>query len=379
MPVPKANATFCRAHVAWDCHLVLLPDEQDEDEDPRLDGTYDRRTNTVVCTPCYAAMKSITPSGNALSHELDSAAALMRRQGLVVSDTSITKHVEWLSKTWPGFADALNMDLPIEDERDDFVYFFQSGNDEEQPELKIGHSLDPLNRQAALQTGTSEEFELLHVTTGGEQAEQEWHERFAHLRIDGGGEEWFTAGQDLLDAIEQDRQANPDRTRDLVRIAEERLERERALRILRSEGHQAPYHPVLVRLATATSSWRAATGRSRYFLLPSEDFHHAGYPVFGEILSLANDPEGRHLRFLYNKTPSMIYTDVEPEGETYNIPLEHLIRIRQADFDLARDQQFEWTIPDMIAHHVREGLGRTLVHHKLLEWWRELFEHKAER
>jgi hypothetical protein len=325
-------------------------------------------------------MTPLTPSGNALLHELDSAAALMRRQGLAISGTAITKHMEWLNKTWAGLAEAINLDLPAtEDERDDFVYFFRSEHEGGQPAIKIGHSLDPMNRRDALQTGASNDLELLHVTLGGEQTEHEWQERFAHLRIAGGGEEWFAAGRDLLESIDEDRRANPDLTERLTAVTERRLERERALRILHSEGHNAPYHPVLVRLAEATYPWRTATRHSRHFVLPYEDEPHTAYLTFGELLPLTNDPEGKHLRHLYKKAPSRIYTDMVPEGEPYNVRLDQLIRIRAADFDQARDQQFHWTIPDMIAKHVREGFGRTLVHHELLEWWREQFELDAER
>ena len=43
------------------------------------------------------------------------------------------------------------------------------------------------------------------------------------------------------------------------------------------------------------------------------------------------------------------------------------------------EQDFDYTIPDLIADHMRDGLDHSLVHHKLLEWWRKGFAFDPER
>jgi hypothetical protein len=381
MPVPRSVATFCRAHLTWDCPLVLLADD-DEDDDPRDDGTYEQRTNTVICDHCYAVLTARTPSGQGRAQEVDSAAAVLRREGLAIADPIVRRGMRWFGENWTVVnrddSGLGNTPIPPEPEqREEFVYFFIVKS---RGEIKIGQSSDPDERRRKLQTGSAEKIETLHVTRGGKKVEEQWHRRFAHLRT-GAGREWFKADPELLDAIEQDRQQHPQDTEQLIRIAEERREREDAQRLLREEGHKGPYHPVQMRVATATCRWRSATRNSRHFVLPFKDHEHIAVLAFGELRPLTNDPEAELLRRHAKKVPAWTHTAMNPEGELYNVPLEHLTHIRKADFERAAAEQFDCTIPDMIAEHVREGLAPTLDHHKLLEWWREgfAFDPKQQR
>jgi T5orf172 domain len=374
VPVPRSVATFCRAHLTWDCPLVLLADH-DEDDDPRDDGTYDRQTNTVICNACYAVLTARTPSGQGRAQEVDSAAAVLRREGLAVADPIVRRDMRWFGENWTvDNRDDTGLDdthIPSEPEqRDEFVYFFIV---KRRREIKIGQSSDPAERRRNLQAGSSEEIEILHVTRGDRKVESEWHKRFAQLRT-GAGREWFKADPALLDAIEQDRQQHPQDTEQLIRIAEERREREDAQRLLREAGHKGPYHPVQMRVATTTCRWRSATRNSRHFVLPWKDRDHIAILAFGELRPLTDDPEAELLRRHANKVPAWTHTLMYPAGELCSVPLEHLTHIRKADFERAAAEQFDRTIPDMIADHVREGLAPTLDHHKLLEWWREGFE-----
>lgn len=252
MPVPRSAATFCRAHLTWDCPLVLLADD-DEDDDPRDDGTYDRQTNTAICDACYAVLTARTPSGQGRAHELDSAAAVLRREGLAVADPIVRRDMRWFGENWT----VLNRDdsglsdtavPPEPEQRDEFVYFFIVKS---RGEIKIGQSSDPAERRRNLQTGSSEEIEILHVTRGGRKVEGDWHKRFARLRT-GAGREWFNADPALLDAIEQDRQRHPQDTEQLIRITEERRERKDAQRLLRGRRAASP----LVRAGRQTNRLR---------------------------------------------------------------------------------------------------------------------------
>jgi hypothetical protein len=330
---------------------------------------------------CYAALTSASPSGLALPHEFDVAAEVLRRRGgLVVAGDSITGDMKWFRENWIFVPEegALPPAEPSgeDPETGDFVYFFVV---QDRTKIKIGHSVDPIDRRSDLQTGSPEELEILHVTKGGENVEKEWQRRFGHLHT-GAGEEWFRADRELLDAIEQDRQKNPKEAERMVRVAEERRERERARRVLREAGCQGPYHPAQMRVATATCRWRSVTCRARHFVLPWKDpqEHHAVL-AFGELLPPNDDPAEEQLRTRSGKVPAWTRTVIFPQGESCYVPLEHLSLIREIDFEHAATKDFDLTIPDLIAGHVRDGLGRTLVHHKLLEWWRKGFAFDPER
>lgn len=207
MSVPRSDAAFCRALVTWECKLVFLPDDEveypEESEELRRDPTYDPDMNTAVCGACYAALTAASLSGHGRLHELDATADALRRRRPVVTDKAIKDHQAWYREYWTGF-DAPTV-IPSDDqEADDFVYFLTR---EDRTAIKFGHSVDPIDRRSDLQTGGPEELEILHVTSGGEPVEEEWKRRFAHLRT-GAGEEWFRAEQELLDAIEHDRQGS---------------------------------------------------------------------------------------------------------------------------------------------------------------------------
>ena len=66
---------ICRAQVAPDC-LNGRPIEECGYEKPLYeleDGTYESVSMSVVCNPCYVDLMPLTPSGQALLHELDTA------------------------------------------------------------------------------------------------------------------------------------------------------------------------------------------------------------------------------------------------------------------------------------------------------------------
>jgi len=386
MPVPRSQAAFCCAHVTWECALVFLPDHKDayqtEGKELKHDPTYDRKTNTAVCMACYAALTSASPSGLGLLHELDIAAQAVRRRGdLVVVADSIKGDWKWMRENWtviPEKDASPSARSPGEpSESDDFAYFFTT---EDRTRIKIGHSVDPVDRRGDLQAGTPDELEILHVTKGGKRVEKQWQRRFAHLHT-GAGEEWFRADRELLDAIEKDRQKNPKEAKRMLRVGKERRERERARRLLRAAGYEGPYHPAQIRVAAATDRWRSMTRRARHFVLPWKDpQEHVAVLAFGEFLPPSkDDPAEEQLRTRAGKVPAWTHTVSYPAGERCNVPLEHLSLIRDADFEHAAAKAFDWTIPDLIAYQLRDGIGRTLVHHKLLEWWRQGFEFDPER
>ena len=78
------------------------------------------------------------------------------------------------------------------------VYFIRS--DSPTGEIKIGRSVYPQGRVKNLQTAHPFPLEIVGlIPEGGEELEQELHERFAHLRLRG---EWFRPGADLWAYIE---------------------------------------------------------------------------------------------------------------------------------------------------------------------------------
>jgi hypothetical protein len=383
MSVPRSDAAFCRARVTWECALVFLPDDEveylEEDEELRHDPAFDRDTNTTVCMACYAALTPASPSGQGLLHELDATAEALRRRGLVVVDDSIKRDLQWYRENWtvlPQQGAPAAAEPPADLGTEDFAYFFIT---EDHTRIKIGHSVDPTDRRGDLQTGSPEELEILHVTTGGEKVEKQWQRRFAHLRI-GAGEEWFRADRELLDAIERDREANPKEAERMLRVAEERRGRDRARRELRKAGYEGPYHPAQLRIGAAACKWRSMTRRARYFVLPWKDpKEHCAVVSFGKLLPPNDDDPAEEQLRARGKVPAWTHSIIFPKGEYGHVPLEHLTLIRDLDFERAAAKDFDYTIPDLIADHMRDGLDRSLVHHKLLEWWRKGFAFDPER
>jgi hypothetical protein len=380
--VPRSNAAFCRAHVAWECALVFLPDDEveylEESEELRHDPAFDENRNTTVCMACYAALTPASPSGLGRLDELDATAEALRRRGLVVADDSIKRDLQWYRENWtllPAEGAPTAAEPPGDPSTEDFVYFLST---EDRTRIKIGHSIDPTDRRGDLQTGSPEELSILHVTTGDRKVERQWQQRFVHLRA-GVGEEWFRADQELLDAIERDREGNPKEAERMLRVAGERREQDRARRELRRAGYEGPYHPAQIRLGAATSAWRSMTRRAQHFVLPWKDpkEHHA-VVAFGKLLPPNDDPAEEQLR-TRGKVPAWTHSIIFPEGESGYVPLEHLTLIRDVDFERAVAKDFDYTIPDLIADHMRDGLDRSLVHHKLLEWWRKGFAFDLER
>ena len=215
-------------------------------------------------------------------------------------------------------------------------------------------------------------MELLHARAGDRAAERAWHVRFAHLRIDGG--EWFRAGSELLAAIEQDRREADAADERLQQIRKRRRGRESAHRILRERGLKGPFSPAQLRIAADTHRWLRAVRGTRHFVLPWLASDDVAMLTFGTLLAPdLTDPAERQLRDL-NKQAAHGHTFVAPDGELFHAPLDELTFIRPADFERAAAQGFDYAIPDLIADQLRDGFGRTLAHHDLLDWWRRAFE-----
>lgn len=80
--------------------------------------------------------------------------------------------------------------------RPSFVYFVADRNGDH---VKIGVSHDPDKRLSSLQTGNRDKLHLLAVVEGDSSLEQEYHERFKHLRRSG---EWFALAPELTNFIQ---------------------------------------------------------------------------------------------------------------------------------------------------------------------------------
>lgn len=75
------------------------------------------------------------------------------------------------------------------------VYFLQRPDGA----VKIGHAQNVEKRRDALQKSAGVQLVILATLPGvGQKIEAEYHQRFKHLRMEG---EWFSPGQELMDAI----------------------------------------------------------------------------------------------------------------------------------------------------------------------------------
>ena len=256
-----------------------------------------------------------------------------------------------------------------EEERRGFVYFIGEATPSE---IKIGWSGDPIKRLQNLNTGSPRDLRLLHVTVGDRGNEREWHERFVHLRIDGG--EWFRAERDLLAAIALDRRENAVPEEELRRILDRRRRRESAHQLLRERGVRGPFTPAQIRVATETRRWLSAVRGTRHFVLPWIVPGDVAVVTFGTLLRpRVDDPAERQLRD-QNKQVARAYTFQAPDGDLFHAPLDHVSLIRAEDFERAEEMGFDYSIPDLIADQIRDGFGRTLVQHDLLDRWRQALE-----
>lgn len=68
----------CRAQIASDCEGTVGDAESPADEYGTFDG------ESVVCMSCYCALMPLTPSGRALTHEIEPAIARARAQAAPV-------------------------------------------------------------------------------------------------------------------------------------------------------------------------------------------------------------------------------------------------------------------------------------------------------
>lgn len=77
------------------------------------------------------------------------------------------------------------------------IYFLQNPADRT---IKIGYSKSPDVRIQALQTGSSQELQLLGLMNGDKTKERSIHRRFAAHNIGG---EWFKPAEELVDFINE--------------------------------------------------------------------------------------------------------------------------------------------------------------------------------
>lgn len=77
------------------------------------------------------------------------------------------------------------------------IYFIQN---KETKNIKIGYSVNTLNRLSSGQSFSAEDLILLVEIEGVTKDEKALHKRFSHLRIK---REWFKPGQDLLEYIDE--------------------------------------------------------------------------------------------------------------------------------------------------------------------------------
>lgn len=72
------TAIVCRARVSAAClHEQPTAGQFGEDGPLSEDGTFDG--TSIVCDPCYIALMPLTPSGQALNHELPDAISQARK------------------------------------------------------------------------------------------------------------------------------------------------------------------------------------------------------------------------------------------------------------------------------------------------------------
>lgn len=95
-----------------------------------------------------------------------------------------------LARVWR--AERRRAEIPSEKARIGFVYFIQAGNG---GDIKIGFSVSPGRRLAALQTGSAMHLSLLGVVAGPQSFELAVHTKFRAHRVKG---EWFRPAPDIL-------------------------------------------------------------------------------------------------------------------------------------------------------------------------------------
>lgn len=109
------------------------------------------------------------------------------------SGTMVFVGNEWLTEPQPSnLVPAWSPPLPQKVFGLTHVYFIQEGA---HGPIKIGFSVDPRARLAALQTCNPRELRLIGLRPGSKEDERALHDRFAAQRVRG---EWFYPGEELL-------------------------------------------------------------------------------------------------------------------------------------------------------------------------------------
>lgn len=110
---------------------------------------------------------------------------------LSLQDAKIRQHKDLLEKIYGEWRP-----LPTRDPTEGFVYFVA---DKQRGVVKIGFSVEPMDRMATLQIGSPNKLEMLAAVKGTIQTERQFHRRFAQHRVNG---EWFRLTGDLATFVE---------------------------------------------------------------------------------------------------------------------------------------------------------------------------------
>src|SRR5271157_1874988 len=87
-------------------------------------------------------------------------------------------------------------------DRPDYVYVLRE-EDGDPSLIKIGHSVDPINRPDGYKAGNHRRLVVLFAILGGQELEAELHIRFNEYRIGTGGDEWFKLAPDIIDYLKE--------------------------------------------------------------------------------------------------------------------------------------------------------------------------------
>jgi hypothetical protein len=139
------------------------------------------------------------------------------------------------------------------------VYFIQGVNG---GPIKIGMALDPVERLRVIQAYSPVQLVFRWVTTGGQQAEAKYHQRFRRDRLWG---EWFEPASDLLTLCRVDKIQSESSSLRRIRMDRDRLRiRLDVLEKAAAEAHSALAQASMCEIA------RAAAGAAQETQQPEE-------------------------------------------------------------------------------------------------------------
>lgn len=103
--------------------------------------------------------------------------------------------VDWTKSGLIDYVPKYDQTFCGKDSRSGFVYFIQQGLD---GPIKIGFTIDPMERLASLQTANPYELHLLGCIAKNEALERELHQKYSHHHLRG---EWFSPADEIVDYI----------------------------------------------------------------------------------------------------------------------------------------------------------------------------------